>query len=97
MSTKISRSDIASTIAERAGITQYEAKIALDSLVNIITKELAVGREVGIKGLGTFCTRMNAATRRPNPQTGGTVDVPEKWKVKFRPGSALRKYVEEAV
>jgi len=64
----MSKGDLVSAIAEKAGLTKKAATDALDATLVTITAELASGQQVTITGFGTFKVSARKARIGVNPQ-----------------------------
>jgi DNA-binding protein HU-beta len=64
----MSKGDLVSAIAEKAGLTKKAATDALDATLATITAELASGQQVTITGFGTFKVSARKARIGVNPQ-----------------------------
>lgn len=66
----------------------------IDTIVTIffdeITKQLADGGRVELRGFGAFSTRGRDARQGRNPRTGASVDIPSKKVPYFKPGKEMR-------
>jgi len=58
-----------------------------------ISTELAHGLEVRIYGFGNFDVQVRSARKGRNPQTGETMDIPEKKAVRFKASKTLTDIV----
>ena len=71
---------------------EYSVKVLVDTM----TRSLAKGQRIEIRGFGSF--DLNDRPRRVgrNPKTGERVDVPAKYVPHFKPGKELRERVNQA-
>lgn len=81
----MNKSDLVREIAGRTGLTQMEARAAIDNMVNVINKEVAGGRSVNLRGFGTFKAVHREARKAQHPRTRKTINVPGKKVPVFRP------------
>ena len=58
-----------------------------------LEESLIAHEDVTIAGFGKFAAKYQKARTARNPVTGGTVDVPAKFSVKFSASSVLKKAV----
>jgi len=65
----MNKNDLASAMAEDAGITKSSAIKALDSMTNAIKSALRAGDKVSIPGFGTFQAKHRSARMGRNPAT----------------------------
>ncbi len=80
----MNKSDLVREIASRTGLTQIEARAAVDNLVEIIMEEVAAGRSANLRGFGTFKAVSRAARTAQHPRTRVTINVKPKRVPVFR-------------
>jgi DNA-binding protein HU-beta len=90
----MNKQDLIAKIVKDTGITKTAAGAALDSFVDGIRKALKKGETITFVGFGSFETRVRKARTGRNPFTGGTVKIPKRRVVRFRPGTALKDSVK---
>ncbi len=66
-------------------------------LVDTMTRALAKGQRIEIRGFGSFDLNHRPARLGRNPKTGEKVQVPEKYVPHFKPGKELRERVDQAL
>lgn len=71
---------------------EYSVKILVDTM----TRSLARGQRIEIRGFGSFDLNHRPARQGRNPKTGDKVDVPEKYVPHFKPGKELRERVDQS-
>ncbi len=69
---------------------------ALEAVLDVIIREVAKGRKVGITGFGTFERAARAARTGRNPRTGASVKIKKTAVPKFKAGTAFRTVVAGA-
>ncbi len=90
----MSKQDLINTIANSAGITKRAAAAALESLTNVITKELKRGNSVTITGFGTFRVSKRAARTGVNPRNPSQkISIPAMKVPSFKAGKTLKDAV----
>ena len=72
---------------------EYSVKILVDTM----TRSLARGQRIEIRGFGSFDLNHRPARQGRNPKTGDKVSVPEKYVPHFKPGKELRERVDRAM
>ena len=90
---------LAELVAAQKG-TQLVAKDVEHSvkvLVDTMTRSLAKGQRIEIRGFGSFDLNHRPARVGRNPKTGDKVEVPEKYVPHFKPGKELRERVDQAL
>lgn len=66
-------------------------------IVDTMTRSLARGQRIEIRGFGSFDLNHRPARVGRNPKTGEKVAVPEKFVPHFKPGKELRERVDQAL
>ena len=82
---------LANRLAKRFGFLNREAGVIVDTILNALAQSLQEGRNVEIRGLGTFGTKQRKASVGRVVKTGRSVVVPSRRRVFFRPGQALKE------
>lgn len=92
----MNKADIARHVAERCpGMVKTTAQAATDAVLDAIGLGLVQGGEVRLADLGTFRTVTKAARTGCNPKTGEKLAIPASRKIKFKPGKALVRALNE--
>lgn len=92
----MNKTDIVVHVSERCpGLTKTQAQAATDAVLDAIGMGLILGGEVRLADLGTFRTVTKAARSGRNPRTGETLAIPAGRKIKFKPGKALVRALNE--
>ena len=89
----MNKQSLIDAVHEAIGGTKASAEMAVDVLIENVTKSLKKGDEVSIAGLGIFSAKTRAARTARNPRTGEAVQVPAMKVPKFRPAKALKDAV----
>ena len=61
-------------------------------MIEAMTRALAQGGKVEIRGFGNFTVRQREARKARNPRTGEMLEVPAKRVPHFKPGKSLRRW-----
>lgn len=91
----MNKSELVADIAKRAGLTQADAKKAVEALVDSITDLLASGDKLQLVGFGTFKVSERAARTGINPATKQQIQIPAKKVPSFTAGSELKAAVNK--
>lgn len=86
----ISRSDLVSALAEKAGTTKTDADSVLSALADVLLESVAQGEKVSIPGILSVERVERAARTGRNPSTGATIEIPAGFGVKVSAGSKLK-------
>jgi DNA-binding protein HU-beta len=89
----VKKTELIEAIAAATGESQAAAARSLDALIDIVTKEVAAGREVAITGFGSFKGSARAERTGRNPRTGEALTIAASKSVKFVPGANLKASV----
>lgn len=81
----MTKNELISKVAKDAQITKAAAEKAVASITQNITKTLAKGDRVYLRGFGTFAVVRRKARTGRNPRTGQTIHIPAHKAVSFRP------------
>ena len=74
--------------------TKLAAEQALDTILSIITREVAAGNSIYLgQKFGGFEAFTNKARKGVNPSTGAAIDVPAKQTIKFRASTPLKQTI----
>ncbi len=89
----MTKADLVSSIAAKAGLTKAAAEKALNAFVESVTSSLKRGEKVSLVGFGTFEVATRAARKGRNPRTGEELHIPASKTPRFRPGKSLKEAV----
>ena len=88
------------TGGSREGLSEADAKRALEAFINTTTEALKKGDRISVgreededEGFGTFSISKRSARTGRNPQTGKEIQIAAKKVVKFKAGAELSKAV----
>ncbi|MDN3646785.1 integration host factor subunit beta [Pontixanthobacter aestiaquae] len=91
------RSELLQALAkDNPDLRAEEVEQVVDIFFDEITKRLAEGGRVELRGFGAFSTREREARTGRNPRTGETVQVPAKRVPYFKPGKEMRERLNPA-
>jgi integration host factor subunit beta len=92
--TRVTKRELVVEVAERLGFTQNMVADVVQGALDTITGCLASGQRLEIRNFGVFEVKKRDARIGRNPRTGQEVAIGEKRVAVFKPGKALKKYVE---
>lgn len=90
----MTKAELVSAVAEKAGITKKAAEAAISATVASVTEALGAGEDVTLVGFGTFKVVERAARTYRNPQNGEPVEAAAKKVPVFKAGKALKEAVK---
>ena len=87
----MTKQDLARELAQKAGITTFQANADIETLMGILTEAFIKGDNIYLRGFGTFKVTTLKAKKARNISTGETVMVPERTTVKFIPAKTIKE------
>src|SRR3954470_635977 len=88
------KTDFVKAVAERASVSQKEAKQVVDAALDIITESLRTGEKVTLTGFGTFEVRQRQEREGVNPQTRAKIKIAATKTPGFSASSTLKEAVK---
>ncbi|MBW2090571.1 MAG: HU family DNA-binding protein [Deltaproteobacteria bacterium] len=86
----MTKMDMIEQISKDAGITKVQSKAALESFIEMCSKEVKVGRPFRVAGLGTFSLKKSKARKGRNPATGEQIKIKASKRMSFKPSSQVK-------
>jgi integration host factor subunit beta len=91
----MTKSELIGRLAERYGqLVAKDAEFAVKTILDAMSKTLADGNRVEIRGFGSFHVSERPPRMGRNPKSGEKVLVPGKRVPHFKPGKELRERVD---
>ena len=91
----MNKKDLISLLAENEGLSNVESARVLDLFFNSMADALVQGKRVEVRGLCTFQVKTYKGYKGRNPMTGEAVIVKPKKLPFFKPGTDLKKRVND--
>ncbi len=95
MAKPMTKAQLVTALADESGLDKKGAATALDSLLNIITKEVAGGGAVTLPGVGKIYCRERPERMVRNPATGEQIKKDADKVVKMTIAKALKDSVND--
>lgn len=86
----MNKSELIKEVALKRKLSFNEATNAVDAIMEAIAETMHKGEGVTLVGFGSFVIQGRKARNGHNPATGGSMQIPAKRQVKFRPGSKMK-------
>ena len=87
----MNKSELIKEVALKGQLSFNEATNAVDAIMETIAETMHKGESVTLVGFGSFVIQERKARNNGhNSATGGSMLIPAKRQVKFRPGSKMR-------
>ena len=91
----MTKSELIAQLASRyPQLVATDAEMAVKTILDAVSRSLAEGKRVEIRGFGSFSLNYRPPRTGRNPKTGAKVEVPEKYVPHFKAGKELRERVE---
>ncbi|MFO7559573.1 MAG: integration host factor subunit alpha [Desulfobacterales bacterium] len=91
----ITKADIINSVQDQIGFPKNQSSRIVETLLELIKKDLESGNDVLVSGFGKFCVREKRKRKGRNPSTGEDMMLEPRKVVTFRCSSVLRKRVNE--
>jgi nucleoid DNA-binding protein len=91
----LTKRDLVIQVARKLGVTQNEVSNTIQELLDTVSDTLADGNRLEIRNFGVFEIKQRDARIGRNPKTGAKVPIPAKKTASFKPGKALKKWVQD--
>ena len=85
----MNKADLIAKLAPKLNINQDEARVVLNSVLDVITEALVEEKNVRLVDFGTFSVKQRAERMGHNPKTGEKLKIEAKKIVTFKQGKAL--------
>lgn len=89
----MTKTELISITAEKAGMTKKDAERAVNAALDAISAELAAGNRVQLAGFGIFETKTRQARTGRNPKTNEAIEIPASTSVAFKASKTLKDSV----
>lgn len=89
----MTKSELITVAAERAGIHKRDAERLLNAAIDAASAALAKGEKVQLTGFGTFEVKRREARAGRDPRTKQTIEIPATQVPVFKPSKGLRERV----
>ena len=86
----MNKADVVAAVAERADVSQHDARRCVDALLGLVCDQVANGGEVNLTGYMKIASVKRQPRTGRNLRTGETVTVPARTGVKIQAGSKLK-------
>ena len=89
----MTKADIVDEIAERTGLTKKDVADTVDEFLAAVSRSLAAGQHIEIRGFGTFKVKDRNPRLARTPRTGESVPVPARRVPLFKVSKELKEIV----
>ena len=94
----MTKSELIERIAARQlQLSAKDVELAVKAIIEQMSKTLAGGDRIEIRGFGSFSLHYREPRLGRNPKTGETVELAGKYVPHFKPGKEMRDRVNESL
>jgi len=91
----INKTELAKAVAEDTGLTNGQAKEAIEATLEQIENALMSGNEVSLPGFGKLAISQRSARQGRNPQTGETIEIKASRVPRFQASAPLKAALKD--
>ena len=90
----MNKNELINEVARKTGLSRREAEVGVQTMLDLISKEIAKSEKVTLTGFGTFDVGKRKARTGVNPRTGKIIEIPASKMPRFKPSRTLRDNVK---
>jgi len=91
----LTKADIVDTIATATGLTKVETEAVVDGFIKTVIDAMQNGKNIEIRGFGSFKVKKRKGRVARNPRTGDQVMVGEHWVPLFKVSKEVKVSVND--
>ena len=91
----MTKADIVEVIASATGLTKVETEAVVDGFIMTVITAMKEGKNIEIRGFGSFKTKKRKGRMARNPRTGAQVKVDEHFVPIFKVSKEMKQVVNE--
>ncbi len=91
----MTKADIVDVIASGTGLTKVETEAVVDGFIQTVIASLRDGKNIEIRGFGSFKVKKRKGRMARNPRTGEQVAVQDHYVPIFKVSKELKSVVNE--
>ena len=91
----MTKADIVDHIASGTGLTKVETEAVVDGFIQTVIQALKEGKNIEIRGFGSFRTKKRKGRMARNPRTGAQVKVEDHFVPVFKVSKELKTTVND--
>jgi nucleoid DNA-binding protein len=89
----MTKADLVEGVASKTGLTKTDVAVVVDNFLDAIKGALEGGKNIEIRGFGTFKVKLRKARKARNPRTGDEVPVPDRKVPVFKPSNEFKALI----
>jgi nucleoid DNA-binding protein len=93
----VTKADIVDIIASATGLTKVETEAVVDGFISTVIQAMKDGKNIEIRGFGSFKVKKRKGRVARNPRTGEQVMVDEHYVPVFKVSKEMKLVVNESL
>lgn len=93
----MTKADIVDVIASATGLTKVETEAVVDGFIQTVIQAMKDGKNIEIRGFGSFKVKKRKGRIARNPRTGEQVPVDEHFVPYFKVSKEMKQAVNESM
>ena len=93
----MTKADIVDAIASATGLTKVETEAVVDGFITTVINAMKEGRNIEIRGFGSYKVKKRKGRVARNPRTGQQVMVGEHWVPLFKVSKEVKTLVNDSM
>lgn len=93
----MTKADIVETIASGTGLTKVETEAVVDGFIHTVIQAMCDGKNIEIRGFGSFKVKKRKGRMARNPRTGAQVPVEDHFVPLFKVSKEVKVKVKESL
>lgn len=89
----MTKADLVEICADKTGLTRTDVAVTVDAFLDAVKRSLEEGKNIEIRGFGTFKVKLRKARKARNPRTGAEVPVPDRKVPVFKPSNEFKNMI----
>ena len=90
----VNKQELAKAVAGETGLTNGQAKEAIEATLREIESQLGLGNDIALSGFGKFSVSERAARTGRNPQTGEEIEIQATKVPRFSASAPLKAAIK---
>ena len=91
----MTKADIVDRIATGTGLTKVDTEAVVDGFMHVVIEAMKDGKNIEIRGFGSFKVKKRKGRVARNPRTGEQVMADEHWVPLFKVSKEVKQAVNE--
>jgi len=90
----MNKNELVNEVARKTGLSRREAEVGVQTMLDLIVKELVFGDKITLTGFGTFDVGKRRERAGVNPRNGKAIVIPATKMPRFKPSKNLRSKIK---